>query len=147
MTEPEQDLDKIVSELNRGLPGGEMEGEPRDFAPALGPLLRAARDQGASDLLLVAGTPAALRIGGRLETAGGPVLEPEETRRLLVSLLAPGQAKTLEKNRSLDFCFSLQGVGRFRANVHYQRGTVAGSIRLLPLRVPQYARPAPSPAP
>jgi twitching motility protein PilT len=33
-------------------------------------------------------------------------------------------------------CFHREGIGRFRANIHYQRGTVAGSLRLLPERVP-----------
>ena len=36
----------------------------------------------------------------------------------------------------MDFSFSRAGIGRFRANVHYQRGTVAGSVRLLPDKMP-----------
>ena len=80
-----------------------------------------------------------MRVGGRLELKAGHVLDGEEIRRFLVPLLSPGQARKLEQARSVDFCFSLKGMGRFRANVHFQRGTVAGSIRLLPLRVPTLA--------
>jgi twitching motility protein PilT len=36
----------------------------------------------------------------------------------------------------VDLCFSRDGIGRFRVNIHHQRGTVAGSIRLLPEKVP-----------
>jgi len=33
-------------------------------------------------------------------------------------------------------CLTRDGLGRFRCNIHYQRGTVAGSIRLLPEKIP-----------
>ena len=36
----------------------------------------------------------------------------------------------------MDFCFARDPVGRFRANIHHQRGTLAASIRLLPARIP-----------
>jgi len=36
----------------------------------------------------------------------------------------------------VDLCFSRDGIGRFRGNVHHQRGTLAGSIRLLPEKIP-----------
>jgi twitching motility protein PilT len=36
----------------------------------------------------------------------------------------------------VDLCFSREGIGRFRANVHFQRGTIAGSVRLLPDKMP-----------
>jgi len=36
----------------------------------------------------------------------------------------------------VDFCFARDPVGRFRANIHHQRGTLAASIRLLPARIP-----------
>jgi len=157
-----KDLNQIVAELNRGresaLPdelaelmapsepdrpfqalGAAQDQEARTLPAELAPLLRQAQERGASDLILVAGAPAALRLGGRLEHKGGTVLGPEEIRRLLLPLLTPGQLKDLERLRSVDFCFTLEGLGRFRANVHFQRGTVAGSIRLLPLRIPTLA--------
>jgi len=141
MAETGKDLNQIVAELNQGLEAGTpaQDREERAPSPDLTPLLRLAKERGASDLLLVAGAPASLRIGGRLESKGGGALEGDEIRRLLLPLLAPGQLRELERVRSVDFCFSLEGMGRFRANVHFQRGTVAGSIRLLPLRIPTLA--------
>jgi twitching motility protein PilT len=46
------------------------------------------------------------------------------------------QTQELQRSKSVDLCFSREGIGRFRANVHYQRGTIAGSVRLLPEKVP-----------
>src|SRR6202041_4096006 len=40
------------------------------------------------------------------------------------------------KNQSPAPCFPRPGLGRFRDNVHYQRGSLAGTIRLLPEKVP-----------
>jgi len=135
---PSQDLDRIVAELNRGLEAADLQPvrDPQGPSPDLEPLLRMGRDRGASDLLLVAGTPVGFRVSSHLEQKGSPTFEGEELRRILASLLTPAQARDLERNRSVDFCFSWKGLGRFRANVHFQRGTVAGSIRLLPLGIP-----------
>ncbi len=50
--------------------------------------------------------------------------------------MTPAQAQDLQQSRSADLCFSREGIGRFRSNIHYQRGTVAGSLRLLPEKIP-----------
>jgi twitching motility protein PilT len=51
-------------------------------------------------------------------------------------MLTPAQTQELQRNRAVDLCFHREGIGRFRANIHYQRGTLAGSLRLLPERIP-----------
>src|SRR5206468_2554078 len=66
----------------------------------------------------------------------GPVLSAEDTRNLLLPLLATSQYEELQRNKSVDLCFTREGIGRFRGNIHHQRGTLAGSIRLLPDRIP-----------
>ena len=92
--------------------------------------------RGASDLLLIAGAPVTLRVGGVLSHSTGPPLSAEDTRNLLLPLMTPAQIQELQRNKSVDLCFSREGIGRFRANVHYQRGTIAGSLRLLPEKIP-----------
>jgi twitching motility protein PilT len=143
----EKELAQIVEELNRATPGSR---DPRDVTPlenlgntgaldqleALDQLLTDAVRQTASDLLLIAGAPVTLRIGGELLKAAGAPLEPEDTRSLLLPVLTPTQLQELQRNRSVDLCFHREGIGRFRANIHYQRGTLAGSLRLLPERIP-----------
>ncbi len=139
----DKDLSEIVAELNRAAPGGRPSPqlkEPPHATPenlaSLDALLVHAIRRGASDLLLIAGAPVTLRIGGILSPAGGVPLTAEETRRLLLPLMTPAQAQDLQRNRSADLCFSREGIGRFRSNIHYQRGTVAGSLRLLPEKIP-----------
>ncbi len=134
----EDELAQIVAELNRAVPGGSRE-KTKPFSPenlaALDQLLAQAVRKAASDLLLIAGTPAHLRVGGVLAPTG-QALDAEEIRKLLLPLLTIEQTQELTRSKSVDLCFSRDGIGRFRANVHHQRGTIAGSIRLLPEKIP-----------
>ena len=57
-------------------------------------------------------------------------------RSLILPLLGPGQYEELRRAKSLDLGFVRESLGRFRANLHYQRGTLAACIRLLPSRIP-----------
>jgi twitching motility protein PilT len=137
----EKELAQIVAELNRAAPGPRDSREPPPAETlanldSLDQLLVYAVGQMASDLLLIAGAPVTVRVGGELSKPGGPPLEAEDTRSLLLPLLTPSQTQELQRNRAVDLCFHREGIGRFRANIHYQRGTVAGSLRLLPERVP-----------
>jgi twitching motility protein PilT len=133
----ENELAKIVSELNRAAPGARdfRPDQPGDLASLDAVLAHAAR-VGASDLLLIADVPVTLRIDGALSHSGGPPLSAEGTRSLLLPLMTQAQSRELQQARSVDFCFSREGIGRFRANVHFQRGTIAGSVRLLPEKMP-----------
>jgi twitching motility protein PilT len=138
----EKELAQIVAELNRAaapVPRDSREplpAEPAGNLDSLDQLLMNAVRQTASDLLLIAGAPVTLRIGGELAKPSGAPLEAEDTRSLLLPLLTPAQTQELQRNRSVDLCFHREGIGRFRANIHYQRGTPAASIRLLPERIP-----------
>jgi twitching motility protein PilT len=134
----ENELEQIVAELNRTTPGGRDSHDTSKSLGSLDHLLTHAVGRGASDLLLIAGAPVMHRVAGALAPAGGPLLDATETRDLLVSALTQPQVQALQQNRFVDLCFSRDGIGRFRANVHHQRGTVAGSIRILPEKIPTF---------
>ena len=133
----EDELAQIVAQLNRAAPTS------RALRPDAGPssatldqLLLHATRRGASDILLVVDAPVILRVNGSLTPVAGPVLSAESTRNLLLPLLTTSQYEELQRNKSVDLCFTRDGIGRFRGNVHHQRGTLAGSIRLLPEKIP-----------
>jgi twitching motility protein PilT len=131
MSVHEGDLSRLVDELNRSTTAA-----PVDRRSSLDSLLMLAAQQNASDLLLVAGSPATLRVNGVLLAASAKPLGSPEIRQLLLPLLTTAQAADLEASRALDLCFVRPAVGRFRANLHYQRETLAASIRLLPPQIP-----------
>ncbi len=103
--------------------------------PALDELLRAAVERNAADLILVDGCAPAYRIQGRIVRGGEPVLD-ENIRRMFAPLITPEYRAELERNLSLDFSFDRPGVGRFRTNLHFQRGTLGATIRILPRQAP-----------
>jgi twitching motility protein PilT len=131
MSAYETDLSQIVYELNRSAPETKS-----DKSATLDKLLTLAAEQGASDIILVAGATVAFRINGSLVLATTKPLAEEELRAMLLPLLTSTLASQLEADRALDFCFIRGTIGRFRANLHYQRGTLAASIRLLPAQIP-----------
>ncbi len=140
MSAYDHELARIVEELNRAAPGAAPAGSPtgreRAASGSLDQLLAFASRQNASDLLLVPGCAVALRVNGALMPASGPPFSPDEVRNLLLPLLDPPRYEELQRNKAVDFCFVREPIGRFRANLHYQRGTLAASIRLLPARIP-----------
>lgn len=99
-------------------------------------LLHLAIDAKASDLILVVGTAPVLRVDGTVKTTDLAVLSPEETHRLIYSILDDKQRSIYEKTRDVDISYSVSGLARFRINVHQQRGSIAAAIRVVPLAVP-----------
>jgi twitching motility protein PilT len=138
MGDYDTELSKIVAELNRAAPSQQKSGTGgRAVSTAsLDHLLAAAVSRNASDVLLIAGVAPVLRINGALSIGSGQTLDAEDVRGMVLPLLEAPQAEELQKKRSVDFGFVREGIGRFRVNIHYQRGTPAASIRLLPARIP-----------
>ncbi|HML15988.1 MAG TPA: PilT/PilU family type 4a pilus ATPase [Bryobacteraceae bacterium] len=131
----ENELAQIVAELNRTAQAS-RETPDAQISTSLDQTLVQAVRRGASDVLLISGAPVTLRINGVLTTLAGSMLTPDDSRSLLLPLLTPAQGQDLQRNKSADLCFTRPGIGRFRANLHYQRGTLAASIRLLPEKIP-----------
>jgi twitching motility protein PilT len=107
-----------------------------DQHQSLDALLSVAMELNASDIILVAGSPATFRVLGALRADTGPALSEAEIRSILLPLLTTAQTQQLHALKCLDLCLVNEGVGRIRANLHYQRGTLAAAIRLLPHEIP-----------
>jgi twitching motility protein PilT len=132
----EDELAQIVAQLNSAAPGSRQHREQGQSTATLDQFLVYAARRSASDVLLIAGAPVILRVNGTVTPVPGPALSAEDTRSLLLPLLAPAQYEEFQRNKSLDLCFTRDGIGRFRGNIHHQRGTLAASIRLLPEKIP-----------
>jgi twitching motility protein PilT len=107
--------------------------------PAGAPLLswlQVMADRSASDLLLLAGEPPALRINGRVRRTDGAVLGGDEVLQLLLPHLAPHAHKLYRERGIADAAVKVPGLGRFRVNLHLERGRPAAVVRRLPTQVP-----------
>ncbi|MBY0371438.1 type IV pilus twitching motility protein PilT [bacterium] len=103
----------------------------------LSTLLRAMLEHKASDMHITSGSPPSFRVNGRILKAKTTSLMPADTKELCYSVLTDTQRARFEEERQIDFSFGVRDVARFRANVYFQRGAVAGAFRHIPFEVPR----------
>lgn len=98
--------------------------------------LKVMADKGASDLFLSTGSPVMLKIEGKTGPVTQKPLPPGAVKELAFSVMNDKQRSEFEKNLELDMAVGVNGIGRFRVNVFWQRGEVAMVIRHLKTDIP-----------
>jgi twitching motility protein PilT len=100
-------------------------------------LLRTANLRRASDLHMVADSPATFRINGSLEQANGAApLSAEDINEAFLQITTPEEREQFHRHLELDFGYTLPDVGRLRCNAAQQRGAISLAVRLLPPKIP-----------
>ncbi len=99
-------------------------------------LLRGATLCGASDLHIKAGSFPVMRVDGELKPVTNSTrLTQDDTLDMAFSIMSNRQKQRFKETSEVDIAYGLSGVGRFRANVFQQRGTVSMVLRVIPDRV------------
>jgi twitching motility protein PilT len=127
-----EDLDALISELNQS--SGVRPGET---ALRVQPLLAEVVKRKGSDLLLVAGSAPGIRVDGNIVRLNQAVLNGFDIEEAVTVLLPPHAKRQFETSGVADASLRLPELGRFRVNLHRERGRPAAAIRVLPPRVPQ----------
>ena len=102
--------------------------------------LRAAVEDGASDLFIVAGGPVSYKVKGAIRNINDEKVFPQETERLLTDLYAHAKRdmrRYLESGDD-DFSFAVGGLARFRVNTYRQRGSMAAVVRVVAFDIPDW---------
>jgi twitching motility protein PilT len=99
--------------------------------------LRETVTRGGSDLHLCAWAPACARVNGSLVAFDDEVLYPAVVRELIIDTLSEAQRATLEEELELDYALQVEGVGRFRGNVHIARGHAEAAFRFISDVIPE----------
>lgn len=86
----------------------------------------------ASDLHLVVGSPAMVRVDGQLLPVSSGAITAEDAENLISELLSNEQKEMLLVNKELDFSFALGEIARFRVNAYFQKGYLSAALRLIP---------------
>ncbi|HEX8291021.1 MAG TPA: type IV pilus twitching motility protein PilT [Pyrinomonadaceae bacterium] len=98
--------------------------------------LRVAAAFGASDLHCKAGSQPFMRIGGELRPIStAPRLTQEDTLDMAFSMMSNRQKQRFKEVSEADIAYGVSGLGRFRANIFQQRGTVGMVLRVIPDKV------------
>ena len=93
-----------------------------------------------SDLHLKVGTAPVIRKNGQLVLLYKKQfhLTNEDIDKAIDPFLKPHQRQCLMETRQVDFSYGVKGVGRFRFNIFYQRGTLRLVARNIPFKLPDY---------
>jgi len=99
-------------------------------------LLKIVVTRGASDLHLQAGTPPMLRLRKHLVPLGTELLSGSVIEALVYPIMDDGQKAVFKQHLDFDFSYSIKDLARFRVNVYRQRGSIAATLRCIPLTIP-----------
>ena len=98
-------------------------------------VLNKGKDMGASDIHITVGIPPMVRVNGSLIPLDYPELSPEDTQRMVYSLMNDKQRAAYEERGEIDFSFALGSTGRFRVNAYKQKGACA--LRIVGMQIPK----------
>ena len=127
------DIDRLVEELHATLPVGG--GAPGEAIRLIG-WLEQVRVRDGVDLLLVAGAAPSVRVDGLLQPLEGAPLDGLEIEEAVLPALPAHAQRQYRDGGIADASFRVAGLGRFRVNLHRERGRAAAAIRALPPNPP-----------
>ena len=90
----------------------------------------------ASDIFVSAGSPITIKINGNSIPVNPQVMNGEDAKKLFYEILKPHQIERFEKELELNLSKPIEGIGNFRINMMYQKGTVAGVVRYISNNIP-----------
>jgi twitching motility protein PilT len=91
---------------------------------------------GGSDLLLVSDLPPCMRREAQVEQLEAGNLQGGQIEAIVLPALAPYALEAYQRVGIADSSYRVPGLGRFRVNLHRERGRPAAAIRALPSTVP-----------
>ncbi|MBI3737130.1 type IV pilus twitching motility protein PilT, partial [Candidatus Sumerlaeota bacterium] len=86
---------------------------------------------GASDLHMVSNSQPIMRLHGRLLPMEYPAFSQAEVHKMIMSLLSDEQVERFAQEMELDCSISIAESGRFRTNIHVQRGKTEAAFRVV----------------
>jgi twitching motility protein PilT len=99
--------------------------------------LAALVERSGSDLLLVAGVPPCIRFEGTVQPIAETLLIGSEIEAAVLPALTPNALRQYREHQISDSSYRIEGLGRFRINLHRERGLAAATVRALPNQIPR----------
>lgn len=102
-------------------------------------LLKLMIKKGISDIHFKANAAPLIRVNGKLVSTGFDQFTPKHIEDLAFSLMTPEQKQAFNETHELDIAYAVDELSRFRVNIYRQKGTVALTLRVVPLVVKNFA--------
>jgi twitching motility protein PilU len=100
-------------------------------------LLQLMAEKKASDLFISAGSPISIKITGTIMPVNPQVMDAETTKKIIFEMLTPIQKETYEREQELNFSKPMAGLGNFRVNCFWQKGSCGMVIRYITADIPR----------
>ena len=133
MKKPEK-LNELAKELGVG---DHSQGSDSAATQRLDQWLNTLVEKGGSDLLLVEGAPPCVRVQGEVRKLEPASLDAAEIEAAVLPALSQHALRLYRETLIADSSYRIEGSGRFRINLHRERGRAAAAIRALPTTVPK----------
>jgi twitching motility protein PilT len=111
----------------------------KEVPPTLRKLLETLVQRAGSDLFLVVGLPPAVRINGVVHRLEADPLEEADIESAVLPVLPEHAMEQYRQSGSADSSLRIEGVGRFRLNMHRERGRPAATLRALAGHPPRFS--------
>ena len=102
-------------------------------------LLHLMAEKKASDIFISAGSPISIKINGTIMPVNPAPMDAEQTKKIIYEMLTPGQIKTFEETQELNFSKPIAGLGNFRVNCFWQKGSAGLVVRYVTATIPKMA--------
>jgi twitching motility protein PilT len=126
-------LENVARELNSQEAAGSEDTSPTE---RLDRWLAALVHRRGSDLLLVEGAPPCIRVDAEVRKIATGVLDGATIEESVLPALSSHALARFRESGIADSSYRLEGLGRFRINLHHERSRSAAAIRALPAKVP-----------
>ena len=102
-------------------------------------LLHLMAEKKASDIFISAGSPISIKINGTIMPVNPAPMDAEQTKKIIYEMLTPAQIKTFEETQELNFSKPIAGLGNFRVNCFWQKGSAGLVVRYVTATIPKMA--------
>ena len=102
-------------------------------------LLQLMAEKKASDIFISAGSPISMKITGSIMPVNPQVMDAETCKKIIYEMLTPAQIETFEKEQELNFSKPMAGLGNYRVNLFWQKGSASLVIRYITADIPKIA--------
>ncbi len=99
-------------------------------------ILRKAHEADASDVHIIAGEPPTVRIHQVITPMTETALTQDEVAAMFEHMSNRFVRERFEEARDVDFSYEIEGLARYRVNVHMQRGMIGMAMRAIQTTVP-----------
>lgn len=99
-------------------------------------LLKFVVEKNGTDLFINVGAPPMVKILGVMKPVGQTALSADNVKEIITSMLDDEQKNEFEEKKQVDIGYTVEGCGRFRLNIYFQKGEPALVARFIVSEIP-----------